>query len=317
MPNKFLKQNFQNLLPPLGLSRQNSTVRSQSKKPTVRSQSKKPTVRSIKSRFAHQDSINSRKIENEVSHISVEKAIDKEELERTRQQLLLDKIIQHTVIKKKTIGIEKKDNEKKLLTGLTQIIEGMKGRSLMSLKEEDDRYELVDKLYYETLTKDNNELVKSVKQLEDDIVELKISLKKTGGELNIVKYLSDHQEKLKTENVKRLKSLDVEISCAKTINQATKKNYSKDMMDKDNLFKAIVNLLERNFDKRIIEEYRRIYNVFNNEFFLANFKPVEEQNVENLLGRIHNLKKQIENKEFELGNLNKLLSGDSSKKVKK
>jgi hypothetical protein len=310
MPYKIIKKQFQNLLPPIGLnySQSNSSVRTQSKKPTG------------KSRFGHQDSINSqlKKMDGHVSHISntSDKEINKEELERTRQQLLLDKIIQHTEIKRKTVGIESKDNEKKLITGLTKLFETMKGRSLMSLKEEDDRYELVDKTYYETLTKENQELAKAVKTLEDDIVELKTSLKKTGGELNIVKHISDHQAKLKTENVKRLKSLDIDLNCARTLSESLKKNYSKEMMDKDNLLKAIVTLLERSTNDKNVEEFKRIYNVFNNEFFLANFKPIEEQNVENLLGRIHNLKKQIENKDFELNNLNKLLTGDT-KKTKK
>jgi hypothetical protein len=160
-------------------------------------------------------------------------------------------------------------------------------------------------------------LARANKTLEDDIAELKVSLKKAGGELTIVKHLSDNQVKLKTENVKKLKQMDKEIEYAQKLNVTLKNNYTKIKQEKDNLLKAILNIIEKTTnDKNIINEYKRIYNVFNNEYFLANLKPVDEQDVENMLGRIHNLKKQIDNKEFELNNLNKLLNNDN-KKTKK
>jgi hypothetical protein len=243
---------------------------------------------------------------------------NKEELERTRQQLLLDKIINCINPKNKEIGIESINSEKILHSKITTSSQAMKKKTLMSLKEEDDKYELVDKVYYESLVKENDELSKTIKTLNEDIAELKSVFKKAGGELNVIKYLSDNQEKLKTENVKKLKLMDGQIEHAKELNKILKNNYTKEKLEKENLYKAIVNLLERSTkDRNIVEEYKRIYNVFNNEYFLASFKPIEEPTVENMLGRIHNLKKQIENKDFELNNLSKLIVAADSKKQKK
>jgi hypothetical protein len=250
-----------------------------------------------------------------IDQITEESIIFFDDNEKTRVRTLLDKIIKgyNSTKNEKNYGIDEDVIEKDLYSKLDLTRKKYFERNLNSQEEENVDYELVEKSYYENMLKENEELNKYTKKLTTEMSDLKNGLYKTQGKCYLYKHLSDTQEKLKSDNVKRTKELENEILIAKGISKSLKVKYSKDGIDLDNLLKAILNLTEKYTKKEngkniVLDEFKRIYNVLNNEYFLSNYKSPDEDNIENLIGKIHSLRKQIEAKDFEYYNLIKIVN---------
>jgi hypothetical protein len=235
--------------------------------------------------------------------------------EKTRVRTLLDKIVKgyNSTNNDKQYGIDDENIEKVLNNKLELTRKKYLGRNLNDLEEDNVDYELVEKSYYDNMLKENEEMNKLTKKLSTEIADLKSSLYKTQGQCYLYKHLSDTQEKLKSDNIKKNKELENEIQIARAISKSLKSKYSKDNIDLDNLLKAVINVTEKYTKKEngkniVLEEFKRIYNVLNNEYFLSNYKSPYENNIENLIGQIHSLRKQIEAKDFEYNNLIKIVN---------
>jgi hypothetical protein len=160
-------------------------------------------------------------------------------------------------------------------------------------KEENDKFELVEKSYLDKFREENEVVKRSINEIKEKLKELKLRKFKETGELNCKKFLSDNQDKLKSDNVKELENLIKENDNLELINSKLKSLYTGVTVDKNSIYSAVVDLLKE-FDKKLANEFLTIYHSFNNEGFVFTNKVSEEEKIEKLLGKISLLQYQIE-----------------------
>jgi hypothetical protein len=246
----------------------------------------------------------------------------KDEFEEIRMNKFVDKIIKangEKIEKSYKFGLEnisigEENTEKNFFTKLTQINNNLTdtGKKITSHKEENEMYELVQKNVLDDLRKENDKLSSEVKKIMDDMKDVTTMLTKTMGENNFLKEVSDNQEKLKSENDKKVVHLNDEIIHSKVLNSDLKTILTREKLEKDNLFRALINYT-RNFDPNLANEFQSLFQAFNNQYFLAKYKPTSESDIEQFLGRINILEKEILYKTKEINGIKKLLFGEKEK----
>jgi hypothetical protein len=211
-----------------------------------------------------------------------------------------------------TIGIDDIKNEENLLNKISKLEKNFVGLSLTSPREQNQNYELIERHYLESLRQDNYNLQQQVNSLESQISEFKLSLHKVEGEKNFVKQVKESQNKQSNDNTKKLNKLNDDIIEAKKWTEKYRDTYTREKLEKDNLYRALINYTNQ-FDQNLSDELQEIYKIYNNQFFLAKLKPTDEGIVEDYLAKIQILEQEITKKNFELNNINKVLPADKRK----
>lgn len=229
----------------------------------------------------------------------------KEDFLLTRTNVMTDKLIKAYVSNRETdliddhIGLDKSKNDLRLFKQVNSLSLGMNDLTLTSPREDNNLYELVEKHYIQNLRKENAELSEQIRTLANQMKETKNTFHKVSGEAYFLKQVNQSQNQIKSENIQRIKILQTEIEKAKKLNRKLKDVLTQEGIDKDNLYRALINYTGQ-FDKEMAEELALIYQGFNNQYFLAKYKPVDEKEVEELMNKISATKKQIAIKDKEL-----------------
>lgn len=221
---------------------------------------------------------------------------NEDERRRTELNAKLDNFILTSAKNKKYKStLEGNGTEKAFYTKLKDCSKKINITSLSDnkSKEENDKFELVEKSYLDKIREENEVIKKSINEIKDKLKELKLRKFKETGELNCKKFLSDNQDKLKSDNVKELENLVKENENLELINSKLKSLFTGVTVDKNSLYSAVVELLKE-FDKKLANEFLTIYHSFNNEGFVFTNKVSEEEKIEKLLGKISLLQYQIE-----------------------
>jgi hypothetical protein len=255
--------------------------------------------------------------DNKTTHIS--EKIDFN-LDENKTPKFMDKIIRYvaqdpqrnTTSKSVSIGIDDIKNEENLFNKISKLEKNFVGLTLTSPREQNQNYELIEKNYLESLRQDNTNMQQQISSLESQISEFKQSLHKVEGEKNFLKQVKESQNKQSNDNTKKLKKLNEDIIEARKWTEKYRETYTKEKLEKDNLYRALINYTKQ-FDKNLSDELQEIYKIYNNQYFLAKLKPTDDGIVEDYLAKIQILEKEITKKNFELNNINKILPTDKRK----
>jgi hypothetical protein len=255
--------------------------------------------------------------DNKTTHIS--EKIDFN-LDENKTPKFMDKIIRYvaqdpqrnTTSKSVSIGIDDIKNEENLFNKISKLEKNFVGLTLTSPREQNQNFELIEKNYLESLRQDNSNMQNQISSLESQISEFKQSLHKVEGEKNFLKQVKESQNKQSNDNTKKLKKLNEDIIEARKWTEKYRETYTKEKLEKDNLYRALINYTKQ-FDKNLSDELQEIYKIYNNQYFLAKLKPTDDGIVEDYLAKIQILEKEITKKNFELNNINKILPTDKRK----
>lgn len=254
-------------------------------------------------------------IENIIESISekTEFNIKKDDFEINRTNNLLDKIIT-------AVG----DNPKKIKKGLENIIGFDDGKSEIDLirkinsindnfvhlnltsAEENCHQELVEKKFLDNLKKENENLSAQIITLSKQNKDLKVILRKTKGEAIFLNNDTESQEKFKSEENKKIKQLNEEILQNQILEKILKEQLTNSKLDKDNLYRALIGYTKQ-YDVNLANEFDVILRSYNNQNFMATHKPTDEKFIEDLLGNITLIEKEIRQKDSDIVRLNNLL----------
>lgn len=235
-------------------------------------------------------------ISNRTKIIGETEVENEEENYRNEMNSKLDALINNSSKNKKyKFTLENNDYEKKLYTKFKECNKKMSNNDLSDnkSKEENDKFELVEKSVLDKLRNENDSILKNINDIKERLKELNIKKFRELGELNCRKYLSDNQEKLKTENIKYNQSLNLQGNYLKTLNEKLRNEFAGVCNDRNSLYNAVVSIL-KDYDGDCVEEFISTYNAFNNESYIVNNKGDDENKIEKLLGKISLLEYQIE-----------------------
>lgn len=245
----------------------------------------------------------------------------KDDFEISRTNKILDKIItsvgnyrsSKTLDLDSKIGLDHIKNELILLKKLETIDKNLSTLTLTSPREENEKYELVEKNSLDTMRKENDDISKQIKNLMEQLKELKINFHKVSGETNFLKAVNESQDKLKSETTKKVLKLNNEIEEANKNNQKLKNILTAEKIEKDSMYRALIGYTKQ-FDYKLAGELENIYKIYNNQYFLATHKPLGEEGIEELLAKISQLEMQIISVNSEISSVNKLLLTDQNKR---
>ena len=150
----------------------------------------------------------------------------------------------------------------------------------------------------------------------DQIKEFKIKNHQALGEFHFLKQVNESQDKKKNENTQKISILESNIKEAEIMNKKFKQILTHAKLEKDSTYRALMIITKQN-DISIFEEIDKLYQSYNNQYFLAKFKPVDEDEIENYLCKISLLEKEIKIKNSEILSLTKLVVHDNKNFSKK
>lgn len=216
-----------------------------------------------------------------------------EEEQRMNQinQKLDNYIIKSSENKKLRSTIENNSNEKEFYITIKNCLESISKKDLSGkTKEETEKYELVEKEYIMNIRQENNELKEVVDELNMKISSIKERIFRDTGELMFRKYENEKQEKRKNFDKSDSERISKENLDLKKLNSQLKVTLSTVNLENDEIYNMIVFYMKngKNSNERLLNEFKRIYNSYNNESFLASTNSIDEINM-----RISELKKEI------------------------
>ena len=136
--------------------------------------------------------------------------------------------------------------------------------------------------------------------------DLKFTFRRTAGEALFLKDMNESQDKLTSENNKKIKILNDDIAESEKIDKQLKGILTKEKLEKDNLYRALMTYTKQ-FDSNLANDLDELYKSLNNQYFLSSYRPVDGKIVEDLFGKINYLNNEIQKKDAELSSINKLL----------
>ena len=241
---------------------------------------------------------------------------NKEEEDLLREKMILDKLIS-AKSKELTLFsslIPTANIESHLFEIIDRASTNIGLKNITSPREENETHKLIDTKEYAKLKKDNEELIKQKDLINFQYNELVKANNKVVGELNFLTSLAEGQERNKRESINKIKEFSKVNMIMKEANEKFKGILLTEKTEKDNIFRAIVSSISRS-DEALGKEFKNIYSSFNNQDFLFR-KNEEEDKIENLMGKIKFMEKEVSEKRFELNGLKKfLIGGDNRNKI--
>lgn len=278
----------------------------------LRLNKKKKTLKSIKSIVSEGSSQDITKKPTDKSKTSVLSAIEvqKEETEQEKNDRILNSIITKFKDDKKTdiqnccIENSKKDIE--FLTKMDTVITELTNFNFTSPKEEGEKCQLVEKNYVDTLRDENEKYMHSIQKYESKISQIKTELFKATGENNFVKQASDYQNAQKTDNAKQLANMEKMLNDCKAMNKQLRDELTTKQIQKDSLFRAVYNSFKR-FNEDMADEFKVIYQNYNNQLFMISNKGDDEKKIDELFSQINLLERKIASKNKEIKELQRFM----------
>jgi len=213
-------------------------------------------------------------------------------------------------------GIDEIKNEENLLKKLASVEEKLSHLTFCSPNEKGENFVLVDKKFSDNLKTENETLNTKMTTLKYQLLETKENYNLVAAEVTFLKQLNESQQKLKMENTKRSKILEKEIDDTKMINEQLKNVLTWKKLEKDDLERAISNYTKLH-DPKLIEDMTDLYKLYNNQYFMATYKPTDEKEIQKLLGQITFLENQIALKNNEISGLDRFLKVEIKKTEEK
>jgi hypothetical protein len=249
-----------------------------------------------------------------ISHISEKTDFNiRDDFDVNRTNSIIDKIIIANGLKKNEVTnksskivLENSKNEIDLLSQFEKLSNSMNKLTLTSPKEANEKFELVEKHIIDDLKGKNEKLSKQIQERTDHITETKAKYVKVTGEFSFVKQVNESQTKEKTDNSNKRKILLNRIKEAEKLSGSLKVVLAEETVQKDNLYRAVINYTKR-YDEKMANELAELYQSFNNQYFLATYRPPEEDEIEKLMGRISLYENEITRKTKEIKELNKFV----------
>ncbi len=325
----FTKKGSSNFDKPKGNSKvdPSNTNNSSSKKPQ-NSNSPNKSAKDNSALFKNTTHFKLQVMESIIESISEKSEINlkKEYIEINRTNNLLDKIITEVgnnpkMLKKgveNVIGLDSK-NDIKLFNSMKNIEKNLLSTQLSSALEDATDQELVEVNFFKQLKKENEEFSIQHSALQEENKQLKVTLRKSAGEALFTKDMSENQDKEKSDKIKKIKKLDEDIIENEKLLKDLKESLTGEKLEKDSLYRALMSFT-KTYDVNLAMELDEIYKQLNNQYFFATYRPPDEKLVEDLFGKISHMERKIKKKDFELGQLNKVLpdkkNGSNKKNTK-
>ena len=236
--------------------------------------------------------------------------MNKEEIEENKTEKLILNIIkkyqeEHQVdLQGYCIENNKKDLE--FLEDMQNTDKELTDFNFTSPKEEGEKFQLVEKSIVDKYKEENAHYEESIKKLEKKISEIKNNLFKATGENNFVKQASDYQNTLKSDNARQLKNMEAMLHDCVEENKRLREELTAKKIQKDSLFRAVFTYIKR-FNEEMANEFKNIYQSYNNQYFMINRKGVDEKYIEDLFSQINVLERKIHSKNNEIKELERYL----------
>lgn len=261
------------------------------------------------------------------SHLSI-LASNFETKEEEQQQplqkkttLLLEEIISkyNSTMNESDLSAYCIENSKKDYDYLTSIASASKSLNdfvFTSPKEEGEHLQLVEKSIVDKLRDENTNYSNALNKLKTKITELKLKLFKATGENNFVKQASDYQNTLKSDNARQLHNMEKMLNECKEMNKVLRDELTAKKVQKDALFRAVYSLIMK-YNCEMANEFKNIYQCYNNQYYMINHKGLDEKYIEDLFSQIHVLEGKVSARNKEIKELEKQILVPDKKKRKK
>ena len=252
----------------------------------------------------------SKMMESRMSILTSNLEMNKEEIEENKTEKLILNIIkkyqeEHQVdLQGYCIENNKKDLE--FLEDMQNTDKELTDFNFTSPKEEGEKFQLVEKSIVDKYKEENAHYEESIKKLEKKISEIKNNLFKATGENNFVKQASDYQNTLKSDNARQLKNMEAMLHDCVEENKRLREELTAKKIQKDSLFRAVFTYIKR-FNEEMANEFKNIYQSYNNQYFMINRKGVDEKYIEDLFSQINVLERKIHSKNNEIKELERYL----------
>ena len=278
-----------------------------------RQNKKKGTLNSISEKSvidASKRGDKSKMMESRMSILTSNLEMNKEEIEENKTEKLILNIIkkyqeEHQVdLQGYCIENNKKDLE--FLEDMQNTDKELTDFNFTSPKEEGEKFQLVEKSIVDKYKEENAHYEESIKKLEKKISEIKNNLFKATGENNFVKQASDYQNTLKSDNARQLKNMEAMLHDCVEENKRLREELTAKKIQKDSLFRAVFTYIKR-FNEEMANEFKNIYQSYNNQYFMINRKGVDEKYIEDLFSQINVLERKIHSKNNEIKELERYL----------
>ena len=278
-----------------------------------RQNKKKGTLNSISEKSvidASKRGDKSKMMESRMSILTSNLEMNKEEIEENKTEKLILNIIkkyqeEHQVdLQGYCIENNKKDLE--FLEDMQNTDKELTDFNFTSPKEEGEKFQLVEKSIVDKYKEENAHYEESIKKLEKKISEIKNNLFKATGENNFVKQASDYQNTLKSDNARQLKNMEAMLHDCVEENKRLREELTAKKIQKDSLFRAVFTYIKR-FNEEMANEFKNIYQSYNNQYFMINRTGVDEKYIEDLFSQINVLERKIHSKNNEIKELERYL----------
>ena len=278
-----------------------------------RQNKKKGTLNSISEKSvidASKRGDKSKMMESRMSILTSNLEMNKEEIEENKTEKLILNIIkkyqeEHQVdLQGYCIENNKKDLE--FLEDMQNTDKELTDFNFTSPKEEGEKFQLVEKSIVDKYKEENAHYEESIKKLEKKISEIKNNLFKATGENKFVKQASDYQNTLKSDNERQLKNMEAMLHDCVEENKRLREELTAKKIQKDSLFRAVFTYIKR-FNEEMANEFKNIYQSYNNQYFMINRKGVDEKYIEDLFSQINVLERKIHSKNNEIKELERYL----------
>ena len=278
-----------------------------------RQNKKKGTLNSISEKSvidASKRGDKSKMMESRMSILTSNLEMNKEEIEENKTEKLILNIIkkyqeEHQVdLQGYCIENNKKDLE--FLEDMQNTDKELTDFNFTSPKEEGEKFQLVEKSIVDKYKEENTHYEESIKKLDKKISEIKNNLFKATGENNFVKQASDYQNTLKSDNARQLKNMEAMLHDCVEENKRLREELAAKKIQKDSLFRAVFTYIKR-FNEEMANEFKNIYQSYNNQYFMINRKGVDEKYIEDLFSQINVLERKIHSKNNEIKELERYL----------
>ena len=278
-----------------------------------RQNKKKGTLNSISEKSvidASKRGDKSKMMESRMSILTSNLEMNKEEIEENKTEKLILNIIkkyqEEHQIDLQGYCIENNKKYLEFLEDMQNTDKELSDFNFTSPKEEGEKFQLVEKSIVDKYKEENAHYEESIKKLEKKISEIKNNLFKATGENNFVKQASDYQNTLKSDNARQLKNMEAMLHDCVEENKRLREELTAKKIQKDSLFRAVFTYIKR-FNEEMANEFKNIYQSYNNQYFMINRKGVDEKYIEDLFSQINVLERKIHSKNNEIKELERYL----------
>lgn len=265
----------------------------------------------------------SKLMESRMSILTSGLEMNKEEIEQNKTEKLLEQIISKFQGENKTelsdYCIENNNQDLNFLIEMNNTNKELSDFNFTSPKEEGEKFQLVEKSIVDKYREENTKYSESIQKLKIKIADIKEKLFKATGENNFVKQASDYQNTLKSDNAKQLKNMEKMLNDCIDQNKKLREELIAKQIQKDSLFRAVYTYIKK-YNDEMANEFKNIYQCYNNQYYMINRKGIDEKYIEELFSQIHVLERKIHSKNKEIKELERYLvvpdKTDPKKKVK-